>query len=167
LSKYKDCIANGEKEMKAYTYSDNVFSFEGAVSVEKGDGWVSPWRLEFEKLRLFYALEEKAHETSGIRLSFCTDSEVVEIKSWPRDTIQKIDVYVNGKCLVKHDIPVGTKRTCFKIQGTGEKEIEIYLPSNAPFWLNSISIADNASIIKIENQKKCWVHYGSHPCDKS
>ncbi len=63
--------------------------FEGAVSVEQGDGWVRPWRLPHTKRLLFStpddALVNCAGMPSAVRLRFRTDSENVKLGVVPLD----------------------------------------------------------------------------------
>ena len=58
--------------MKAYTYQDNVFSFEGSVSIEQEKEWVAPWRIDYQQFDFYpFLTDERAKQCSGIRLSFC------------------------------------------------------------------------------------------------
>ncbi|MFQ5811006.1 MAG: GDSL family lipase, partial [Armatimonadota bacterium] len=49
--------------------------FEGAVSFERDDDWIKPWRLPFPELRLFPpddALVARGETAAGVRLRFRT-----------------------------------------------------------------------------------------------
>ena len=60
--------------------------FEGVVSLETGDGWIRPWRLPFEKVRLFppdASLPNPAGTPGGARLYLRTDAETIRIAAEP------------------------------------------------------------------------------------
>lgn len=61
--------------------------FEGAVSVERGDGWYKPWRLPHDQRLLFPLPDERllrfAAMSSGVRLRCRTDARQVCLEVAP------------------------------------------------------------------------------------
>lgn len=148
--------------MKSYVYRDEVFTFEGAFSVQLGEDWVSPWRLDYDRLEFFPSLKDGiAHHCSGVRLCFSTDAKEVELNPWPREVPYRLDVFVDGKLHEEVTAAVGTDSIRLKKFAAGQKDIEIWLPNNMPFWLKGIGVPDEASIRKMEQKRKRWIHYGS------
>ena len=58
--------------------------FSGAVSVERLDGALRPWRLPHDRLELYPApgdtLIGRAMESSGVRLRFTTDAPEISVR---------------------------------------------------------------------------------------
>ena len=59
--------------MKAYSYQDSVFTFEGSISVQVEDNWCKPWRIDFQHIELYPYVCERAVEATGVRITFSTD----------------------------------------------------------------------------------------------
>ena len=148
---------------KDYLYTDNVFSFEGSVSVENAPGYSAPWRIDYQHIRLYPVLsDEMARHCSGVRLCFTTDSKIIILKFDSHDHEIKLDVYINKELRsaiilepknLQTEIPVETP--------AGDKNIEIWLDQRYQIRLKSVSINDNALIKKTPVTQRRWVHYGS------
>lgn len=145
--------------MKQYKYQDKVFTFEGCVSVEVNDKWCKPWRIEHKFIEFFPYVWERAEMASGVRLVFKTDSENIGLKTYEFFEDMKLDLFVNGELFEKH---ICTDREIFfKKMDKDIKDIEIWLDPSLPFVLESVFIDRNASIQRIIDKRKRWVHYGS------
>jgi hypothetical protein len=152
--------------MKEYFYKDNVFTFEGCISIEEADEWVSPWRIDFNQLDFYPFLKDRvAHACSGIRLAFTTNSKNIVLRlSEPQDKF-RFDLIVDGKLEESITLKVndGTKDCFVKFKGldSKQKSIEIWLDQSRALKLKSIYIDANAVIEKNPVSQKRWVHYGS------
>ena len=53
-------------------------TWQGAISIDRNDQWVMPWRIPYDERSLFPpdALRERAAMPAGIRISFYSDTEV-------------------------------------------------------------------------------------------
>jgi len=151
--------------MKQYYYSDNVFFFEGCVSLQTESKWVSPWRIPYKKRDFYPFLNQGvAHATPGVRLCFSTDSKKLQIKFSTQDANANptcLDVLVNDKLYMETDLTADDM--ILKIDTPkGMNDFIIYLPTDKPVWLDSVSIDDDADIITTRRPSyPRWLHYGS------
>ena len=146
--------------MRSFYYRDNVFSFEGCVSVQTEDKWCRPWRIEFSHIDLFPFVSERAGEASGIRLSFETDSKNIMLLMKEGYEGMKLDLFINGRMYEQYACD-GNKKILFRGLHSCMKKVEIWLDPNFPFKLHEIGIDDNSSIKTLVFNQKRWVHYGS------
>jgi len=146
--------------LKEYCYTDNVFSFEGSVSVQVDDAWCRPWRIDYNHSDFFPHVSDRAGESSGIRLTFTTDSLNIGLKLYELFENMKMDVYSNGKLIEQYTCEQ-SKEVKFLPIDSGMKNIEIWLDPRFPFVLEKVLIDDDAQIQRTFIDKKRWVHYGS------
>jgi hypothetical protein len=152
---------NKDIKMDEYTYFDNIFSFEGAASVECNDSYCAPWRIDFEKKELFPVLADKVGRfCSGIRLTFSTDAEYVALQLEEIEEPMLLDIFVDEK--FNHQIKVKDLSIInLEKLSIGLKSIQIWLPQNQSFKLKKIFVNAGARVSKTYNNLKRWVHYGS------
>lgn len=154
-------IYDKNMKMDSYEYFDNIFSFEGAVSVENNSEYCAPWRINFAEKELFPVLSDKVGRfCSGIRLCFSTDAENLAIQLAELEEPMQLDVFVNGQFNQQLKIEDTAPAYLNKLEA-GLKAIEIWLPQNQSFKLKKLYTNEGARISKTLNSKKKWVHYGS------
>ena len=58
---------------------DPRLTWQGAISLQRADGWVIPWRIAYEERTLFPpdALQEQAAMPAGARIAFHSDTATV------------------------------------------------------------------------------------------
>ena len=58
---------------------DPNLTWQGAISLQRADAWVMPWRIPYNNRALFPpdALQERATMPAGVRLSFYSDTQIV------------------------------------------------------------------------------------------
>jgi len=153
--------------MKSYYHSDNVFFFEGCVSLQTDEKWVSPWRIPFRKRDFFPFLnpdEGVAHCVPGVRLCFSTDTDKLQIKFLSKGSNlnpTQLDVFVNNKLLKEVDL--SSENMILDLDAPeGLNDFVIYLPPGKPVWLDSVLIDDDADILTTRRPSHPrWLHYGS------
>lgn len=113
----------------------------------------------------------KTFATAGVKLSFRTNSHSLGLKITTSHASSRyffaLDVYVNGKFLddirnyeelelmrkyTLHELPLGEYEKQFDL-GEGEKDVTIYLPWNVKTVLNTICLADGATITPVRSEK--------------
>ena len=151
--------------MKSYHYSDNVFFFEGCVSLQAEEKWVSPWRIPYRKREFFPFLNQRvSHTTSGVRLYFSTNTKKLQIKFLARDketNPTSLDIFINGEPYKEVDL-IDDDMILELIAPDGMNDFVIYLPTDKPVWLDSIAIDDDANIVTTKRPSlPRWLHYGS------
>ncbi|MBK1809850.1 hypothetical protein JHL18_04245 [Clostridium sp. YIM B02505] len=151
-----------EIHMDNYTYLDNVFSFEGAVSVEENNEYCAPWRIDFKEKELFPVLKDKVGKfCSGVRLCFTTNAQYIALQMAEIDEDTLIlDVFVEGA--FNQQIKISdTSPIALEGLREGTKQIEIWLTQNQTFKLKKLFINKGAKISKTLDYRKRWIHYGS------
>jgi len=80
-------------DLRFIDLTDDAISFEGAVSLEYGDGWIQPWRLPCDQLDLFppETLRDRAAGPAGVRLSFRSNTRTIRLSIEPFAEAGKID----------------------------------------------------------------------------
>ncbi len=148
--------------MKAYRYWDNVFTFEGAISVEANAEWAMPWRIDVSR-RDFYPVlaDDKARDCSGIRICFTTDSIRLGLNLLEPATEMLLDLVVDGRVAQRVGVDPETAAVVFTPLPTGLKNVEIWLDQRFPCKVGAVLVDETARMSKTPITQKRWVHYGS------
>ena len=145
--------------------------FEGAISLEHGDGWLKPWRLPFDDLALFPtpgdSLVQRAENSSGVRLRFETSATELGLDFLPLGAVgagqdaHNLDVTIEGEILATAAAAPGAESATFSALPAGSKIVELWLPQDCGIALRGMSINDGAECWAVEDQRPKWVTYGS------
>ncbi len=148
---------------KEYIYTDDCFTFEGAVSVQCEKDFFAPWRIKFDKLELFPFLNIKTQgmAPSGVRLCFTSNTKYVKISLHETFPNQKFDFYADDQLVEEVLLDESTKQYMFKKLPEGMKNITIWLTLGVPCMIKNISVEEGSVIRKTYVNQKRWVHYGS------
>ena len=140
---------------------DERLSWHGVVSVERGEGWVMPWRLPHDRRRLFAAeLLERAGMPSGARLAFRTTSTTVVGHVEPVAEMSRVDICCDGEYVASAPLD-GQEKFRFSGLPPREKLVEVWLPMFGRFRLKALEVSDGASLAPFEDDRPRWVTYGS------
>ena len=106
--------------VQAVTLHEGFFS--GALSVERLDGALRPWRLLHDRLELYPSPEEsligRAMESSGVRLRFATDAPEISVRfrpllGEPLQAGHSLDVTVDGELAGSVEVAPGATAATF------------------------------------------------------
>ncbi len=148
--------------MKKYIYENNVFTFEGAISVEISESWVSPWRIDCNRLDFYPFLNEVvAKNACGVRVCFNSNCEMLKINFAQLIVEINVDVLINYKEILQFTVTPQQPFILMKTLDKCDKSFEIWLSQSAQVKIESIEINDDAQISKNVDNRKKWVHYGS------
>lgn len=145
-------------------------TFEGAVSLERHDGAVYPWRVPIERRRLYPFLTEGdspvAAAASGVRLTFQTDAAHIGLDLVGVRPGQKLDVFVDKSfsetiTLSADQTEPGDYLTVITLPGSGTRLVEIWLDPRMPFGLRALLANPGARVSPAADTRPRWVHYGS------
>ena len=77
---------------------DPRLTWQGAVSLQRTDDWVMPWRIPFDEAGLFppLALQERAAGAAGVRIAFRSDTTAVAGRVVPQTEEALIDLYLSA-----------------------------------------------------------------------
>jgi hypothetical protein len=154
---------------------DSRLSWHGAVSFERGGGWLKPWRIPFEQRLLFGKTSEddmmlsRAGMPSGVRITFRSNTQSVrgQIESLgpneynvPETLAAKIDLVCDGELYSTVALGEGTEFSFDHLPG-GEKSLELWLPEYREIKLRSLELEDAASLSPLEDNRLRWMIHGS------
>lgn len=142
--------------------------WSGAVSLEHGDGWVKPWRLDFGRRDFFHSdLRTRAENPAGVRLCFETNScslglftEAMTLSYYQVSEIP-FDLCVNGNLFSSLSCKAGSCELIFEGLPTGMKRLEVWLNPNCVFKLKSLGIDDGTELRACVDRRPRWICYGS------
>lgn len=141
---------------------DSAF-FRGAVSIERAEQGLKPWRIPYEQYELFppSGLNNTAEISSGVRLAFASDTEQLEVHVAPSEHVRSLDCVLSGTIHDSIAIAAGSDVAVFAKLPPGSKRIEIYLPQNTPIIVKHVMIDDHADIAPTTTNRIRWITYGS------
>jgi hypothetical protein len=153
--------------------TDPVLRYRGAVSLQRVDDGVAPWRIPHTDAELYLPTGGvgRAAMTSGVRLTFRTASSWLrvfyrttqppQLKGPPERC--NADVLADGQLVDTVTLDAGGRRSSFLVDGLPSrlKTIEIWLPCYSQFQLCAVHLAPEAAIAPDTRTSPRWVHYGS------
>ncbi|WP_030598342.1 GDSL-type esterase/lipase family protein [Streptomyces fulvoviolaceus] len=152
--------------------SDPVLRFRGAVSLQHGPGWVTPWRLPHEEARLH--LPEggigRAAMPAGVRVTLRTDSTALtchyQADPAPRLNGPQERPVLDVRCDGRHTESVLLRAdghdARFRVALPGRPVlVELWLPTYHQFRLRSLVLDEEAAVVREDRDRPRWVHYGS------
>ena len=154
---------------------DTRLTWEGAISFERGDGWIKPWRIPFEQRLLFGRTSvddmmlSRAGMPAGVRIVFRSDTKTIAGEVEPivaneynvaETRAAKIDLVCDGALTATFDLGEGTTFR-FDDLPRREKLIELWLPEYREIRLCSLELGDGATIHAHKDTRPHWLVYGS------
>jgi hypothetical protein len=165
---------------------DSRLTWRGVVALERGDGWVRPWRLPPADRLLFppELVRLAAQMSYGGRLVFRSDTTAVAGGVAPFDVgaaaeadgpgaaallapclteATAVDLCCDGRRVATASL---AGRTGFAFAGlpAGAKRLELWLPQYAPFRLTALELDSGAALTPDggpEAAQPRWIAYGS------
>ncbi len=145
--------------------------FQGHIELQRGDGWVKPWRLPYVQRALFPSPDEglmgRAETTSGVRLRFATASSKLTLGLQPlpasvpaggREGFH-FDLTIDGDLITSTSVAPGGTAANFEDLPSGEKTVEIWLSQEIPVAVTSLE-GDEPCHPTADDRPR-WVTYGS------
>ena len=141
---------------------DTNLTWQGAISFQRTDAWMMPWRIPYDDRVLFppEALLERAAMPAGVRLSFHSDTLSVAGYVDPTEESSGIDLYCDGWFHGTADLS-GRERFEFDGLPPGDKLIELWLPQYGQFRLRYLELSSGVVVAPYEDRRPRWVTYGS------
>ena len=136
-------------------------NWQGAVSLQKTEDWVMPWRTPHPMHVLFpEPLLERSAMPAGVRISFRSNTTQVSGNIVAQNESGLLDLCCEGEIVASLDL---TQKDDFDFDGLsdGEKLIELWLPQFGSFQLRSLEIDDGATLQPFTDARPRWVTYGS------
>lgn len=136
-------------------------TWQGAVSLQKTENWVMPWRTPHPMHVLFpEPLLERSAMPAGVRISFRSNTTQVSGNIVPQNESGILDLCCEGEVVASLDL---TQKDNFAFEGLSgeEKLIELWLPQFGQFQLRNLTIDDGATLRPFADAGPRWVTYGS------
>ncbi len=141
---------------------DHRLSWQGAVSLNRTDEWVAPWRMPYEDRGLFppEALQERAAMPAGVRIAFRSDTCAVAGRIEPDPGPALLDLLCDGQLQGSVSLD-GKDGFRFEHLPSGDKLIELWLPQYGQFRLRALELVEGATIAPFDDTRPKWITYGS------
>lgn len=154
--------------MRALPLIDGPVSFEGAVDLRAGDGYVRPFRLPVADLDLHHpALVFMASCPSGVRLRLRTDTTTIALDVEQRfapgfSAVTPVyDVTVDNELVASAGAPGAEERVVLEGLPDGDKVVEVWLPTYPGIRVRSLEVDDGSTAEPAPDPRPRWVTYGS------
>ena len=147
--------------------------FEGAVSVEQGDGWLRAWRIPYAERRLFPpdgGVPWQAEKGSGVRLRFRTDSARIGLgilpvvpedqEEGPVDP-RRYDLTLDGQLVASNLVEPDDEAVLFEGLPAGDKVVELWLNVHSATRVTHLLVDDGTAAHVIPDDRPRWITYGS------
>ena len=136
-------------------------TWQGAVSLQKTEDWVMPWRTPHSAHILFpEPLLERSAMPAGVRISFRSNTTQVSGNIVPQNESGMLDLCCDGELIDSVDLKQQDS-FAFKGLSDSEKSIELWLPQFGKFQLRSLEIGDGATLEPFTDTRPRWITYGS------
>ena len=136
-------------------------TWQGAVSLQKTEDWVMPWRTPYPEHILFpEPLLERSAMPAGVRISFRSNTTQVSGNIVQQNENGILDLCCDGELIDAIDLK---QQDSFAFTGLSdaEKLIELWLPQFGRFQLRSLKIDDGATLEAFTDTRPRWITYGS------
>ncbi|MYG08993.1 hypothetical protein F4167_20740, partial [Candidatus Poribacteria bacterium] len=121
-------------------------TWQGAVSLQKTEDWIMPWRTPHSAHILFpEPLLERSAMPAGVRISFRSNTTQVAGNIVPQNEAGRLDLCCDGALIDSIDLK---QKDSFAFQNLSDEEklIELWLPQFGRFQLRSLAIDDGATL---------------------
>ena len=145
--------------------NDPRLSWHGTISQESVGGTIKPWRLPYDQLDFFHVdLQFQAAKTAGVRLSVATDSPFIALKiklNELGESAFKVDLVIDNEIIATEIMDPQSGSVRFEQLDEQYQVIELWFPPNFGFELQSVEVADGATVAEVQDLRPKWVTYGS------
>ncbi|MEH7252792.1 SGNH/GDSL hydrolase family protein [Neobacillus niacini] len=135
----------------------------GAISLERYEGFIKPWRVDYHDKDFFTPnlLDGHAEAPAGVRITFETNSSVIMVEIAPSKAVLEFDVVIDQELV--NTVKVEPGDTSFTIENLSEmnKKVEIYLSQQEQVLLKNVCIDEKADWQVCPSTRKKWLAYGS------
>lgn len=137
--------------------------FHGAVSVEKTNEYMKPWRIPFDKREFFYpnCINSQAELPAGVRIKIRSNTQTIKIGIVDAAELMEMDCVIDGSLVKTACLSAGETTVSFDFLAGQTKLIEIYLSQKEVVPVSGIWIDEGAEWELAEDSRLHWITYGS------
>lgn len=135
----------------------------GAISLEKNDEYIKPWRIFYEDRDFFTPdlLNGHAEIPAGVRIVFETTSPTITVEFAPSQAELEFDIEIDQHLLKTVIVHPGDASFTMNNLSEKNKKIEIYLSQQEQVSLKNVYIDGHADWGIHTSTRKKWLTYGS------
>lgn len=147
--------------MKQIPLSEKLF--HGAVSIEKTEDYLKPWRIPFDKKEFFppNSISGQAELPAGVRIKIRSNTQSIKIGIVEEAELMEMDCLIDGTLVKTAYIPAGETMVSYDSLAGHMKLIEIYLSQKVAVPISGIWIDEGAEWELVDDSRLRWITYGS------
>ena len=116
---------------------------QGAITIESGDGYVRPWRTDYQQKELYPSIDDnlvnQMSKPVGVRVRFASSSATVTLSVLPDEVARKFDLVIGNERIDTLSLAAGeTTLTIGGLPGDDATPVEVWLPYRGPVSLTTI-----------------------------
>ena len=136
---------------------------QGAITIESGDGYVRPWRTDYQQKELYPSIDDnlvnQMSKPVGVRVRFASSSATVTLSVLPDEVARKFDLVIGNERIDTLSLAAGeTTLTIGGLPGDDATPVEVWLPYRGPVSLTTI---DGDGVRPVTDPRPKWLTYGS------
>lgn len=122
--------------------------FHGAVSLERREGGIKPWRIPYRDYDLYppAGIDGKAEICAGVRLRLHTDALDIEVAFAPLADAAAFDCVAGGALVQTLRLQAGETVALFSGLPDGGKDVDIWLPQNIGLTVTGLRIGSGGGL---------------------
>ena len=135
---------------------------QGALSIEPGDGYVRPWRTDYQQKELYPSINDdllkQMSKPVGVRVRFASSSTSVTLSVLPAEVARTFDLVIGNERIDTLSMAVGETTLSVGDLPGDETPVEVWLPYDGPV---SLATFDGKDVRPVSDTRLKWLTYGS------
>ena len=135
---------------------------QGALSIEPGDGYVRPWRTDYQQKELYPSINDdllnQMSKPVGVRVRFASSSASVTLSVLPAEVARTFDLVIGNERIDTLSMAVGETTLSVGDLPGDETPVEVWLPYDGPV---SLATFDGKDVRPVSDTRLKWLTYGS------
>jgi len=135
---------------------------QGALSIEPGDGYVRPWRTDYQQKELYPSINDdllnQMSKPVGVRVRFASSSASVTLSVLPAEVARTFDLVIGNERIDTLSMAVGETTLSVGDLPGDETPVEVWLPYDGPV---SLATFDGEGVRPVSDTRLKWLTYGS------
>ena len=135
---------------------------QGALSIAPGDGYVRPWRTDYQQKELYPSINDdllnQMSKPVGVRVRFAASSTSVTLSVLPAEVARTFDLVIGNERIDTLSMAVGETTLSVGDLPGDETPVEVWLPYDGPV---SLATFDGKDVRPVSDTRLKWLTYGS------
>ena len=135
---------------------------QGALSIERGDDYVRPWRTDYQQKELYPSIDDnlvnQMSKPVGVRVRFASSSASVTLSVLPAEVPRTFDLVIGNERIDTLTLAVGETTLMVADLPGDETPVEVWLPYDGAV---SLATFDGEGVRPVSDARLKWFTYGS------